>query len=297
LLYLRARHYSPADGRFTSRDTWMGDYNRPLSLNRWNYTQSNPINYTDPSGFYICTNPLPASCQTGLASMRATASVIKEFVKSGAWLPVDGFAAFTSFSQSQYFSNIRDLIWAMTIVLNDFDTNRGPVWKQATGSMGGAENGNFIGQDWLAYSNNIEFNKEWCYPPDSNDCYHSEWVHSLRGDWKTTYWDKTANQAYHFWFYAAVTFFDGAGYAIAGNEFHDHVPVTKYDFINSPEWEAPPHPRQSTVPDRALGYAAIRLGSRLRFASFIQEQKCSDVLSASLMNFDVGMWIKSNLRN
>jgi RHS repeat-associated protein len=50
LLYLRARHYSPADGRFTSRDTWSGDVNRPLSLNRWMYVEGNPINLTDSSG-------------------------------------------------------------------------------------------------------------------------------------------------------------------------------------------------------------------------------------------------------
>ena len=42
--------YSPSDGRFLTRDTWMGDYNRPLSLNRWGYTSANPVNYTDPSG-------------------------------------------------------------------------------------------------------------------------------------------------------------------------------------------------------------------------------------------------------
>ena len=53
LTYLRARYYSSGDGRFLTRDTWMGDYNRPLSLNRWNYTSSNPINYADPSGY--CT--------------------------------------------------------------------------------------------------------------------------------------------------------------------------------------------------------------------------------------------------
>jgi len=52
LVYLRARYYNPADGRFQSRDTWEGSYNSPQSLNRWNYTQSNPINYTDPSGNY-----------------------------------------------------------------------------------------------------------------------------------------------------------------------------------------------------------------------------------------------------
>jgi RHS repeat-associated protein len=51
LLYLRARHYSPADGRFTSRDTWSGDVNRPLSLNRWNYVEGNPVNYVDPTGY------------------------------------------------------------------------------------------------------------------------------------------------------------------------------------------------------------------------------------------------------
>jgi hypothetical protein len=33
-----------------TRDTWQGDYTRPLSLNRWNYVEGNPINYTDPSG-------------------------------------------------------------------------------------------------------------------------------------------------------------------------------------------------------------------------------------------------------
>ena len=37
-------------GRFLTRDTWAGNYNRPSSLNRWNYTEGNPVNYTDPSG-------------------------------------------------------------------------------------------------------------------------------------------------------------------------------------------------------------------------------------------------------
>jgi len=50
MVYLRARYYSPAQGRFLSRDVWEGDYNNPLSLNRWGYVEGNPINYTDPSG-------------------------------------------------------------------------------------------------------------------------------------------------------------------------------------------------------------------------------------------------------
>jgi len=50
LVYLRARYYDPVDGRFLSRDTWAGDDNRPLSLNRWMYVEGNPIKWGDPSG-------------------------------------------------------------------------------------------------------------------------------------------------------------------------------------------------------------------------------------------------------
>ena len=52
LVYLRARMYAPGMGRFLTRDTWEGDYNRPLSLNRWMYTEANPVNLTDPTGQY-----------------------------------------------------------------------------------------------------------------------------------------------------------------------------------------------------------------------------------------------------
>jgi hypothetical protein len=50
LIHLRARWYNPADGRFQSRDTWGGDVNRPMTMNRWGYVYANPVNLTDPSG-------------------------------------------------------------------------------------------------------------------------------------------------------------------------------------------------------------------------------------------------------
>jgi RHS repeat-associated protein len=53
-VYLRARYYNPSDGRFLSRDTWNGDVNSPLSLNRWMYVEGNPVNYVDPSGQAPC---------------------------------------------------------------------------------------------------------------------------------------------------------------------------------------------------------------------------------------------------
>ncbi len=51
-VYLRARMYSPASGRFTTRDSWQGDYNRPLSLNRWMYVEGNPVRFADHSGLF-----------------------------------------------------------------------------------------------------------------------------------------------------------------------------------------------------------------------------------------------------
>jgi RHS repeat-associated protein len=50
LIYLRSRDYSPSQGRFLSKDTWHGDYSRPLSLNGWNYVEANPVNRIDPAG-------------------------------------------------------------------------------------------------------------------------------------------------------------------------------------------------------------------------------------------------------
>jgi len=48
--YLRARYYNPATGRFTQRDSYLGNKADPLSLNRYTYGRGNPIRYRDPSG-------------------------------------------------------------------------------------------------------------------------------------------------------------------------------------------------------------------------------------------------------
>ncbi len=50
LIYLRARYFNPVDARFVSRDTWAGNVNRLLSMNRWMYVEGNPINRIDPIG-------------------------------------------------------------------------------------------------------------------------------------------------------------------------------------------------------------------------------------------------------
>jgi len=48
--YLRARYYNQNVGRFHTMDDWAGVMSRPLSLNKYNYTESNPVMGVDPSG-------------------------------------------------------------------------------------------------------------------------------------------------------------------------------------------------------------------------------------------------------
>lgn len=48
--YLRARYYSPKDGRFSQQDTWAGNVYIPVTLQKYLYANGNPVNNIDPSG-------------------------------------------------------------------------------------------------------------------------------------------------------------------------------------------------------------------------------------------------------
>ena len=263
-----------------------------MSLNRWNYTQSNPINYTDPTGNSICYDPLPASCLLGLMYVNGFASTIKSFVESGALLPVEGFAMLADNSKDHFNADIRDLIWAMTVVLNNFDANRGMIAGQV---LIGANSPYYIKQDWLPYQNNPDHNdKNW------GGGENGEWIHSLRGDWSEKYWDKTANQAYHFWGLLAITFFDGNFTGDIANWQHDGNYFGRqenYDFSHSDPSVAPPNSGVSK-PDYDLSLQAIRFGSWLSLESSLQ----NDFFHGCEADWkftgytDIGKWIRSNLK-
>jgi RHS repeat-associated protein len=52
LYYLRARYYNPFIGRFISEDTYEGEVDSPLSLNRYTYVHNEPILFFDPTGHW-----------------------------------------------------------------------------------------------------------------------------------------------------------------------------------------------------------------------------------------------------
>jgi RHS repeat-associated protein len=49
--YNRARYYDPQSGRFTKRDDYAGSINEPLTLHKYLYANSDPINKFDSTGF------------------------------------------------------------------------------------------------------------------------------------------------------------------------------------------------------------------------------------------------------
>ena len=49
-IYLRARYYQPAVGRFLTRDTYTGENDEPLSLHLYTYCENDGVNYIDPEG-------------------------------------------------------------------------------------------------------------------------------------------------------------------------------------------------------------------------------------------------------
>jgi RHS repeat-associated protein len=62
LVYLRARYYDPAVGRFLSSDPWMGMVRYPQSLNRYVYVLNNPCNLVDPWGLQAAEGAVVVVC-------------------------------------------------------------------------------------------------------------------------------------------------------------------------------------------------------------------------------------------
>jgi RHS repeat-associated protein len=70
--YFRDRYYNPEIGRFSRRDVFEGYLSQPQRTHKYNYGDANPVNNTDPSGFYsIAEAYTAASIANTLNGMQA----------------------------------------------------------------------------------------------------------------------------------------------------------------------------------------------------------------------------------
>ncbi|WP_414573235.1 putative Ig domain-containing protein [Nostoc sp. CCY 9925] len=64
--YLRARYYDADLGRFISKDAFAGFMDDPMSQHDYQYAHANPVNFTDPTGYFTLTEILTGIGITGL---------------------------------------------------------------------------------------------------------------------------------------------------------------------------------------------------------------------------------------
>ena len=82
-IYLRARYYSPDNGRFITRDSVSGSAGDPLSLNLYTYCHNNPILNCDPSGHSIKSFFKSAAKKVTSTAKKVTSKVTKAASSAG----------------------------------------------------------------------------------------------------------------------------------------------------------------------------------------------------------------------
>ncbi len=82
-LFLRARTYNPATGRFLQQDKVRGTANDPRTLHRYTYAFANPVNYTDPSGLMPATGSSAGSGGGGVAAPMSGGNAVPMGVPGG----------------------------------------------------------------------------------------------------------------------------------------------------------------------------------------------------------------------
>jgi RHS repeat-associated protein len=288
-----ARFYDPAIGRFVSADSVVPKPGDPQNLNRYGYTRNNPFIYIDPSGHLACPTSSDA-CKSAAGSLHNYAEVLKQLVSSGKMKPVEALASLSDKALGLYENDMNGYMWGMTNVLLGIDPNTVPVWErgrfvQKTDTFPGqyldADPGNnpsYIGTNWLAFNTQ----------QSSHD--------SQQGDWLDDYFDGTSNQAFHFWFYAAVSYYNGPVIALAANAYHDPY------YVGDPkQMESWPilgslwfkNTGETSRQDYQLGVAAVQFVLDVDPAhNTAWGTSCSLAYCSIPTSANPSTWIKSNLQ-
>ena len=211
LTYLRARHYLAGLGRFAQRDQIFGDMSRGQSTNRHIYTENNPANYVDSNGHIACHVSSDA-CKTAAARLSQTAKSIQGQVRAGNIKPVEGLAQLSDRAMELYEGDISGYMWGMTNVLLGVDPSAIAIEKVGFFSPAKYPEANpYNNPYWVGY--------DFLDAPTNSPSLGDNWGNS--GDWNPDFYDGTAGQARHFWFYAALAYYGDFIEASVGNFFHD----------------------------------------------------------------------------
>ena len=83
--YLRARYYDPNLGRFISKDPFGGVLFDPMSQHDYQYAHANPVNFTDPTGYFSLSEAIATTALIGLtASLSFSGGYIAGAALAGA---------------------------------------------------------------------------------------------------------------------------------------------------------------------------------------------------------------------
>lgn len=271
MVYLRARYYAPTTGTFLSRDTWEGDANLPMSYNRWLYTYANPVNYADPSGMVTVDPDRARKLQNFEKGINKRSSSYNNMI---------GFLSFMDYAVSLYDDRQETdqfiLDTSAVILAMVYDTVK----------LGYQKRVGFFSlrttPDRTYFIGDSAFEK----PINLKDIERKQY---RDGGWRDVYKDYTGNQAYHFWYYVAVAYFDGNATAMVGNIWHELTGGGR------------------SIADYYLGVKGRELGYGLKQWNLINKSEnfaiCQDneIINKALKDFqgiqlsNVQQWIENNL--
>ncbi len=82
-LRLWSRYYNPEVGRFNRLDPFAGNTQDPLSLHKYNYAESDPVNNIDPSGLFSVAQTISVAGLTGLFNGLISGGIAAVTAESG----------------------------------------------------------------------------------------------------------------------------------------------------------------------------------------------------------------------
>ena len=126
--YLRARYYNVVTANFLTEDSYLGNINQPLTLNRYNYCISSYLNYVDPSGFekIVISGGIDDNAKYKYQFIETALLDINNLIKKGTptseitWIIIEaGYATEDDDSNLEKFASTADKLGINLVTISD----------------------------------------------------------------------------------------------------------------------------------------------------------------------------------